>query len=190
MKKNINIITQFLTDLISFALFVGGIIMLISSLFTTTPVFQSVMLIVSGLVMNGISTMHGRFSEMIDLLANVLEKHNSQTENKNLTVEEIIITDKTTPEEIEMYKEKFPELKNQLDNILKNATILSKKNIEDEDDIDKIVRKVINEKDIMNHPIFIIDKMQKLEEDLKKAVENDEFELAAEIRDKINKLKM
>lgn len=194
MKKNINIIANLLFDITSKVIILGGVIMLVSSFFITVSTFQATIIVVLGLIMHGITSMHNKYLEMINLLAAVLEKANNQKTENNVSVEEILITNKTTPEELNKIKEKYPELKDKLDDLLNDIEKgdIIKNTIDyyvkGEDNLDKFLEEL--EYKMIDFKIIKKDNIQKLEEELKKAIENDEFEIAAEIRDKINKLKM
>ena len=176
MKKNTNSF-GFMIEVLSLTITLIGSIMLIVSPFVYIPIFQAVMFIVSGLTLHSIYSLHHNFARMTNLMADFLEKTNSEILGKR-KVEEIIITDSTSIEELEEFKKKFPELNNRLDEI--QNTLKKQRELEK---IDGFVKNIYEVWDFNG-------KQMTLEEQLQEAIKNEDFEKASKIRDEIKKRDM
>lgn len=170
MKKNTNLLFHIFADVLSFTLIVGGLIMLIASIFIPTiPVFQATMLFITGFILQGISSLYINFIRMINLISDFLEQTNKKIP-ETTKFDKIVITDDTSIEDIEIFKKQFPELKDTLDEIsnsIKDNSIYDKKiNFEKLRTSDEIIK-------------------QSLEFQLKEALENQDFERACQIRDEL-----
>lgn len=179
MKKTEFLLT-ILFGVFSICLIVVGAISFVASLFNPAlPTFQSIELIFFGVitytVVRLIFTVDKLFENSLssaDKLIKKYEKGNSPSNtdtNPDLIKTSVIsINDETTPEQIEEIKKKHPQIAEQLDKLLNGF-------------MDTIGSNSPHAKDIYKMSI------QQLQRELEKAVENNEFERAAEIRDLLKK---
>lgn len=179
MEKNK---TEFLLNILfgvfSICLIVVGAISFVASLLVPTlPTFHSIELILFGVIIYTtvklIFTVDKLFENSLsyaDKLSKKYEKGNSpsNTDTDLIKTSVISISDETTPEQIEEIKKKHPQIAEQLDKLLNGF-------------MDTIGSNSPHAKDTYKMSI------QQLQRELEKAVENNEFERAAEIRDLLKK---
>lgn len=177
--------TEFLMHLLagvaSIALMLIGLIMLVASFFTPLSTFNAVMLLAMGIIMSVVVKLYFMFREVLQKVSDLLSKYSSlfsQDMKSPISSEVITINENTTPEEIEELKKKHPMVSAELDKILQRMGInegmsgfMSSMGLSNE------------KKDIANMSI------PELEKALEKAVNENEFETAAEIRDEIKRRK-
>jgi predicted transcriptional regulator len=175
MKKiNFEILLQFSLIIIGAAMMLIGLeFVILKFLGHPHSLFKSISFFALGGILVTASRLYFMFLETLSLATKSIEMHKQNLQSQEMKVsgpfvEEIIITDETSEEEIEALRKKFPMLNDSIDTILK-----------------QIGREVISKlpKDIN---LFTV---QQLEEELKKAIANDNFEKAAEIRNELNKRK-
>ena len=154
----------------------AGIIYLITSAFTPLPVFNGFMLLIGGIILICIIRIYYVFIDILNKITGVIEtvakilntkERTSPQMFPDIIAHEIKIDDTTSPEEIEEIKKKFPMLADGLDNIL---------------------NKINPNLSPLPKPIELLS-LSQLEKELKKAVGEDNFERATEIRNEINKRK-
>ena len=178
--KNISkeTITQVLFMCFGTALMLWGLIIFVASFFTPMSVYTSVVYVALGVLIFNSAKLYFMFLHVLKTADDLIEKINSaraEVDKTTTTLEdwtndiskvapiEIHIDDSTTPEEIENMKNRFPMLSNVIDNIINQVKPIAKTNSELS--------------------------LKELEKNLKSAIDNNEFEKAAEIRDEIAKRK-
>lgn len=157
-----------------------GITCLIASIFTPLPVFNGFVLLIGGVILICVVRLYYVFLDVLNKTAEAIETISKIIDiktgtspqmypgtNSNIISHEIKIDDTTSPEEIEDIKKKFPMLA---------------------DGIDSILNKINPNLSPLPKAIELLSLAQ-LEKELKKAVGEDNFERATEIRNEINKRK-
>lgn len=183
MKKiPVEFIIMLLCGILGGASAATGTIILIASIFTSLPTAIGFILLVMGIILMCVVRIYymlliviNKFSDTINILTKSVDKMASEgispqmfsDLNPNIIAHEIKIDDTTSPEEIENIKKKFPMLADGLDNIL---------------------NKINPNFSTLPKAIELLSLTQ-LEKELKKAVGEDNFERATEIRNEINKRK-
>lgn len=163
MKKNTpELFLQLFFGVVAIALMTGGAIMFVASFFSQISALTSILITCMGAILFNSVRLYLVFTSSLDKL-------NNKNPNKNITppikTEIISINENTTPEQMNELKEKFPFIIDELEKILDNTNANpTKKSIE-----------------TMT--------IKQLQDELHNAVENNEFEKAAEIRDEIKKRK-
>jgi cysteinyl-tRNA synthetase len=177
MEKNK---TEFLLNILfgvfSICLIVVGAISFVASLLEPSlPTFQSIELILFGVIIYTIVKLIFTVDKLFENSLASTDKFIKENEQGNspqnpdlIKTSVISISDETTPEQIEEIKKKHPQIAEQLDKLLNGFK-------------DTIGSNSPHAKDIYKMSI------QQLQRELEKAVENNEFERAAEIRDLLKK---
>jgi len=177
MEKNK---TEFLLNILfgvfSICLIVVGAISFVASLLVPTlPTFHSIELILFGVIIYTIVklifTVDKLFENSLASTDKFIEEHEqgNSPQNPDLIKTSVIsISDETTPEQIEKIKKEHPQIAEQLDKLLNGFMDTIGSNSPHAIDIYKM-------------------SIQQLQRELEKAVENNEFERAAEIRDLLKK---
>jgi len=173
-------IAHLLLGVASIAFILVGVIILIVSFFAPLPMFNAVVLIGIGCTMFISVRLYFILRDVLDSVNEFLKQLQSQNSPQNQTPREIIsINENTTPEEIEELKKKHPMIANELDKILNNMA-KGENLLEGFFDSKGLFKKT---KDIKEMTIV------ELKKALAKAVDDNEFEKAAQIRDEINSRK-
>jgi hypothetical protein len=174
MKKvNSEFIAQLLFGIAGVALMIIGAILLVAHFFIPSIVlFEAAVYLALGAILYLGVRLYFMFLEAISTATNVLDKMNANRNGRIYPemnagmVNTITITDQTTPEEIEELKRKFPMFAESFDNILKSNPVYNKE---------------VDTKELS---------ITQLETALQIAIDNNEFEKAAEIRDEISRRKV
>jgi len=167
MKKlNAEFFLQLILGIASIALMIGGTIMFVTSLFTPLSTFNAIMLMAAGAILYTGVRIYFMFLETTSSIKDYVKGISSQIGTNNLTPEllksEVInINEDTTPEQLDEIKKKFPMIADQLNTIINSFGD--------------------NAKNVQNMSV------QQLQKELQEAVDNNEFEKAAEIRDILKK---
>ena len=160
----------------SVCLIVVGIISFVASLFVPSiPTFQSIELIFFGVITHLMIRLYFTVDKLFENSLAPTEKFIKKQEERNsplnpelIKTSVISINEETTPEQIEEIKKKHPQIAEQLDKLLNGFMDITGSNSPHAKDIYKM-------------------SVQQLQKELEKAVENNEFERAAEIRDLLKK---
>lgn len=181
MKKiTFELISQILFGIAGVALMLGGAIMFIGSFFTNFSLSTSIIFMVLGAILFTGVKLYFMFLEVLTAANKQVDEINKGISPQNHNsrtypgVTNITIDENTTMEDIEEIKKKFPPLSNIIDNVIKNTGTI---------DNDAFY------KETLPKHIELLS-LKQLEKALEEAVENSEFEKAAEIRDEINKRKV
>ena len=162
--------------LFSIALIVYGVIKFAIAAYNSTPKFESIIVIALGIILAGVVDMIMQFDYVIETFSSLITKVVDTTDKtiqnngriyhpQNLFTKEIIINAENSQEELQRLKEQNPILAAELEKIL--GTLAEPKQPKEE---------VLQNLSI-----------EQLTKKLDKAVENSDFEKAAEIRDEIAK---
>jgi len=174
MKKiNAEFLLQLIFGIIAIALMLGGAIMFVASFFTSLPIFNAIYFMALGAILYTGVRIYFMLLEVASSINNSSTQVNKSKAPFDLLKSEVInINEDTTPEQLEEIKKKFPAIADQLDKIIDTFIDETKKN-----------NGYFSEsvKNINNMTI------KQLQEELNLAVENNEFEKAAEIRDILKK---
>lgn len=187
MKKiSLDLVIQIIIGIAGIGLALAGAIVLVASFFTPLPIFKAIALMALGVMLFNSSRLYFIFLENLNFTTELIKKitqanspsnpdcfypPDKKTRRNHPEFIEIKISDETTPEEIEEMKRKWPHMAEHIDMIMG----MSKQIHPGGDKFPKRISLLSN---------------TQLEQELKNAVENNEFELAAEIRDEIKKRKL
>ncbi len=197
--KNISFICQILFGIAGIALMVIGALMFIASFFGDISLLNSIVLMALGAILFEGVTLYSVFSDFLESALKMLEErfkenkdtsphmHRAYNPLSNLgkmyggapNVREIIIDNNTTPEELEKYRKEFPTLSSYIDYISSLQREAGNPNF-----------KTYYSNNTFNNKLEDIDfSDEELEDKLKLAIEENEFEKAAQIRDELKKRK-
>jgi hypothetical protein len=197
MKKiSGDVIAHLLFGVAAIGLLIGGAIMLIASFFTALPIFNAFIVLTLGAILYVGVRLYFVFGDVLESITKLIEISSSPQINKNgriyknglLTkqmgfgdlpthdlskiphpapglIDEILIDENTTPEEIENIKKKYPGFSHAIDEILEKVGGISRTS---------------------TLPLSSLSSF-KLEKLLQEAIDKNDFERAAEIRDEINR---
>jgi len=171
-------IAHLLLGIVSIAFILVGVIIFVASFFVPLPIFNAAVLIGIGCTMFISVRLYFILRDVLDSVNEFLKQLQSQNSpqnqaQKNMPNKIISINENTTPEEIEELKKEYPMIANELDKILSS--------IGEEIFVSNGLFK--KTKDIKEMTIV------ELKKALTIAVNNNEFEEAAQIRDEINSRK-
>ena len=200
MKKiSKEFICQMFFGITGIALMVIGALMLIASLFGgDISLFNSIVLMALGAILFEGVTLYFIFYNFLESALKIIEErfkenkgtspHIHKTNNdifsnlgkmyndENPNIRRITIDDNTTTEDLEKYKKEFPPLANYIDDILN----LQKDSIKFSNIKNYYSSNTLEDIELSN---------EELEDKLKLAIEENEFEKAAQIRDELLKRK-
>ncbi len=179
IKNKLALIKNALIELAAIAFMLIGIIMLVASFFTPVSITNASILIALGLILSVAMATIFKLDATINALVEYLEALKSikfpysSADNSNLSpaegIQKIIITPETTQEEIDEITKRFPGLKDTLENLMGN------------EDIEAMSGELSTADYNLNSY-----SIEELQTELQIAVNKNEFERAAEIRDEIN----
>ena len=168
MKKlNAEFFLQLTFGVASISLMIGGIVMIVASFFYPLSTINSVIITASGAILYTGVRIYFMLLEINDYVKDIPpQTGNNKFTPDLLKPDEVIrINEDITPEQLEEIKKNFPMIADQLDYIVDGFNDFHKKSV-------KSIHKM---------------SIQQLKEELQKAVDNNEFEKAAEIRDVLKK---
>lgn len=178
MKKKYSDILFFtLGGALGMGVSLAGAIFIIASFLTPLPIFQGIMLLTAGVVLIIVSRIYSTVFSMMEKLEKTISNISGlnpkdmsvSPQDSSIFVHEIKIDEETTEEEIQDIKKKFPFFSKELDGVLKTFRPADS-------------TALLNKLELLSLP--------QLEKELGKAVENDNFERAAEIKNEINSRKL
>lgn len=169
-----DIIFQLIFGIASIALLLAGAITFIASFFQPFPVINSIILLGLGTIIFMGNRLYNSFTDVLHMMTKTIERiqqASSPQTHPPMVAHELIIDEDTPPEEIERIKKTFPLFASEIDKMLSQS-------------------KQGGHKFSTNLPSVIsLLSLTQLDEELKKAIEEDNFERAAEIKNEINKRK-
>jgi hypothetical protein len=181
MKKiNTEFASHLILEIIAIGLVIAGTIIVIASLFGPLPTFRGVVLMISGTILLVQANLYFRLRDTIDTLLKFVEKVGSETSpQKKVNATVIDINDETTPEEIDELKKQFPEIGEKIDAIVQSLKLINPKI-----GLSKFGKEFKN--NIDDKPIIFLTN-EELEENLKKAIAEEQYEKALVIKNEIEK---
>jgi hypothetical protein len=132
-----NFVFQYLLGFIGIGAILASIIVLIASIFTPLPIFNTVILLVLGVILLAQSMLYSKFLKLVTILSGLLKNLSNLSSPQDIdsspydyllnsstspqqNIKRVVITDQTSAEDIERFKNEHPEFGNQMDSIVSN----------------------------------------------------------------------